>query len=224
MAKLKHKPSPEIAKERADRVKRLRGALRLSRPKFCKKYANYGITTSALQGWEDVRWYGLTENGANMLAQAFQDEGLNVTVEWLMYGIGESPISDSFPFPQPKGAAKLSEKGFVANELQIFHQHVPHAVDTIIMDDGLSPWLMPGDYVAGARYFDKDIAKAVGQISIVQTLSGNLLVRMVQSGKDADCYTLTCTNPHTTVKQSTLKNEKLFSAAPILWIRKLTLN
>lgn len=219
MVKLKNAPSPELAKARAERIKGLRKALRLSGAKLCEKYSKYGLTESALSGWENIRWHGLTENGANILSKAFQDEGLNVTVEWLLFGVGDSPISDSFQF-HPKNI-ELSEQGLIADELQLFHQHHANSIDMIVADDGLAPWIAPGDCVAGIRYFGNDMEKAIGHPSIVQTESGTLLVRMVSAGKELEFYTLTCTNPKTTAEQPSLKDIKLLSAAPVLWVRKL---
>ncbi len=221
MVKNPHNPSSEQAKARAERIKRLREFVRLSRPKFAEKYAKYGIKKNSLQNWESARWYGLTESGAIMLTQAFQDEGLKITIEYLMYGVGEDPIPDSIPFRILEDVAQPSEKSIIAGELRYFHQHNANAIDTVITDDALAPCLGPGDYVAGIRYFDHDMEKAIGHPSIVQTESGDFLVRVVNCGNDLEYYTLTCSNPKTTAAPSTLKDVKLFSAAPILWIRKL---
>lgn len=212
--------SPEA---RAERVRQLRKSLHLSRKTLSDKYKKYGITASALQSWEDVRWNGLTEKGAQRLVQAFQDEGAQVTVEWLMFGIGDDPRGIIFPsalLPTPS----LSEQENIAQELRLFHQLNSDAVDTVVSDDGCAPWLAIGDYVAGKRYFGHDIDKAIGHPSIVQTLSGNVLVRMVNRGNMKEHYTLSCSNPATTAKQAIIENTKLFSAAPILWIRKPEIN
>lgn len=157
MVKLKGKPSLEIAQERADRLIRIREALGPSRPKFCEKFGKYGISISAVQGWEDIRWNGLTENGANLLARALNEEGFSITVEWLMFGVGDTPSflenSNNAPRPSPMDESNL------LHELHLFLQHHPGAVSIIIEDDGLAPWYTPGDYVAGINYFDRDIKK-----------------------------------------------------------------
>lgn len=213
-----------LAIDRAERIKRLRRNLRYSRQKFSDKYKKLGITASALQSWEDIRWNGLTEKGAHLLAQAFQEEGLQVTVQWLLFGIGEDPLGNiAFPLDMPllHTLIKPSEKNNIAKELRLFHQHITEGIDTVITDDGLAPWLAPGDYVAGKRYFDNDIEKAIGSPCIVQTLAGETLVRMLTSGSDLELYTLACSNPVSTNTQRIIEDIRLFSAAPILWIRKM---
>lgn len=220
MVKKPHNPSEELAKARAKRIKRLREYIRLSRPKLAEKYAKYGVKKNSLQNWETARWYGLTESGAIMLTQAFQDEGLNVTIEYLMYGVGDDPIPNALPFRAVEESNPAAEKNTIAKELHYFHQHNSNAIDTTITDDGLDPHLVVGDYVAGIRYVDNDIERAIGHPSIVQTETGELLVRAVNCGKDLGFYTLSCTNPNTTVAKKIIKDIKLLSAAPILWIRK----
>lgn len=241
------KEAAEVAKARARRVRSLREALRYSRDKFCKKHAaKHGVTYAALQSWEAIRWNGLTEGGARKLAACFQDEGLTVTVEWLMFGIGSDPIEEAVK----KGISKILpekindikektlsptashqqknlephnntlEKENIVQELTLFHQLNPGSVDAVVIDDGLSPYLQIGDHVAGKRYFDNEMEKGIGRLCIVQTLSGNVLIRLLKPGSDVDRYTLLCTNPETTAKEHTIEDVKLFSTAPILWVRK----
>lgn len=202
---------------RGQRLRAIRDALRLSRRALEDKY---GISAPTLQNWEEARNNGLTEKGAKRILKAFLAEGVTCSLEWLFYGIGEEP---RFPDVAVKIFAQknvLSEETIIAQELRLFHQLNPEAVDTVIADDGLAPALLPGDRVAGKRYFDKDMEKAIGQICIVQTMAGKVLVRLIKSGKDVELYNLECTNPQTVVVQPLLADIQLFSAAPVLWIRK----
>lgn len=208
----------QLGKDRADRIKRLRDATRLSRTKFAEKYAKYGVKKTSLQNWEDNRNFGLTEGGAFILLQAFQEEGLKLSIEFLMYGAGTDPIYDSIPCKTIEKDRQVSEQEHIAEELRLFHQYHVNAVDTIITDDSLLPLLRPGDYVAGIRYLNHEMEKAIGHPSIIQTESGEQFVRVVTCGKDLGYYTLTCTNTKTAA--ATLRDVKLLSAAPILWIRK----
>lgn len=217
--------NPELSygNQRAIRLRRIRENLRLSRNELCQKYKHFGITTSTLQSWEDVRWKGLTEKGAQKLVKAFKEEGLDVTVEWLMFGIGENPLeNDEFIAPHFLNTNnKPSEDSIIAQELSLFHKLNPDSVDTIITDDAMAPWLKSGDHVAGKRYFENNMEIAIGSLCILQTASGTILVRMLHSGSDIGLYTLSCLNPNTAVKEPIIKDVKLFSAAPIIWIRKV---
>ena len=209
----------QLGIERSNRLKRLRNATRLSRSAFAKKHEQYGLKKTNIQNWEDVRWKGLTDRGAQQLIKAFADEGFDVTLEYLMFGIGKDPL-DSTSIKLPDSVIKLSEKSIIANELKLFYKFNDNAVDSRITDDSLAPFIMPGDYVAGSNYFDDDIKKAVGYLSIVHTIEGEVVVRMVEEGKDKEHFTLTCLNQKTKAAHSILINIKLLSAAPVLWIRR----
>lgn len=241
------KETSELARARAQRIRGLRDALRYSREEFGEKHTKHGVTAAAIQSWEAIRWRGLTEDGAHRLAACFKVEGLNVTVEWLMYGIGEDPMEQAIkigmakllpksfsnrleePVPQYTTAItqaavphtpKLSEKEIISQELKLFHQLNPGCTDAIVTDDGLAPWLAVGDHVAGQRYFDNDMEHGINHFCIIQMMNGSTLIRLLKPGNDIGYYDLLCTNPNTTAIDPKLENVKLFSVAPIIWIRK----
>jgi DNA-binding transcriptional regulator YiaG len=224
MGELKQPRDKVVASERAKRIKALRELVGYSRHKFCEKYAKYGIKLGTLQSWEDVRWNGVSEKGAATLVKIFKEEGINITVEWLLFGVGDNPLKHLDRFKIAGAITKVSPDETIAQELRFFHQLNEGAVDTVIADDGLAPWLMPGDRVAGKRLFEHEIAEAIDHPCIIQTLAGNVVVRWLKKGDDVDHYTLVCTNPNTKVNEPHLENIKLFSAAPIVWIRRLHSN
>lgn len=232
MKKTQKKSGKELQKqlERCKRAKMIRNVLGLSRGKIQRKY---GIAISTLQYWEDARIGGIVETSADKLVKVFNEEGLNVTAEWILYGIGESPLRDYekqleqqyLPAlavtPPTISPLPRSEELTLLQELKLFYQLNLGAVHTVVGDDGLSPWLMPGDYVAGKLYFEDEIARVINLPAIVQTVTGNIMVRVVQRGQKPQHFQLTCTNPHTAVAEPCIPNIKLISAAPISWIRKL---
>lgn len=214
------KEKSPLGEARAKRIRYLRELSGLSRQKFCDKYKKYSITYGAMQTWEDVRWHGVSEKGAKALVQAFHDEGIPITLEWLMFGVGEKPIKIETKINPLSDITLLSEEKIISQELRFFHQLNNNAVDAIVSDDGLAPCLLPGDYVAGQRYFDEDIAQVLDTTCIAQLLSGQVFVRYMTLGTEKGRYTLLCTNPNTTVLEPKIENVALFSAAPISWIRK----
>lgn len=212
------KMSMTSRQERGKRVRSLRLALRLSRKALGKIGS---IPVGSIQNWEEARYGGLTEKGALKLVRAFQAEGLQVTTDWLLSGIGIDPleappiISASIGFNH---SVDFSSENIIAQELQLFHQLNPGSIDAIIPDEAMLPWLSPGDYVAGKRYFDEEIKKAIESFCIVQTLNGEVLVRQLKNNLASGVYSLVGTNPN--IQKNVIENVKLFSAAPILWIRK----
>jgi transcriptional regulator with XRE-family HTH domain len=212
--------SLDSKEERGKRLKRLRQFLRLSRPALAKKCDNVFSFTS-VEGWEEGRFGGLTIKSAQQLVQGFNKEGIPVSLEWLMFGTGEDPLIPRKKSEDYKTKKELTEYEIIAKELALFHQLNKNSIDAVITDDGMSPWLLPGDFVAGERYLGENVEKAIGSVCIVQPQSGNVLVRKVNSGNDLQYYNLVCINSNTKLPHPIIEDVKLISAAPILWIRKL---
>lgn len=209
----------ETRKERGLRARRIREELlRLSRPDIQRKY---GIPTQTQQGWEDAKYGGINESAAQKLIELYQAEGLNISVEYLMYGDGNNPFNQThWTSYFSSKIIQLSEEEIVAQELKTFHKLNTDATHFIIKDDGLAPWLMPGDYVAGKWHFDNEIEKTIGCPCIIQTHAGETLVRIVRSGSNLNLYDLICSNINTSHLPQIRKDIKILSAAPIIWIRK----
>lgn len=208
-------PATTTPEARGIRVRHIRQTiLRYTRRKFSERYA---IPAPTLQNWETGKYGGLTEKGALKLVEAFQTDGVPCSVEWLLYGIGV----------QPAGAANLlahsalSVSQAVTQELGLFRKLHPNAVDAIVADDSMAPCLHSGDLVAGERYFGEELSKAVGEHCIIQLAAGEVLIRNLQLGKQPGQYTLNGTNPKTKIKNQILPEDSLFSAAPIVWIRRM---
>jgi transcriptional regulator with XRE-family HTH domain len=215
-----HLASPE---SRGKRVRSIREHLRLSRNDMQIKY---GISAASLQNWEDARYGGLSEKGAKRLIIAFKAAGVECTLQWLLYGLGQAPLPGLVYGQELTPIASIAENAAsydimaIAKELRVFHQLHADAIDTMVADDGMLPYLDLGDYVAGQRYYGQDIAKAIGLNCIVQTASGQTLVRQLQLSEQKASYKLLCTNSAANADQLVIADVQLFSAAPIIWIRK----
>lgn len=208
-----------LRKERGLRARKIREELlRLSRPEIQKRY---GIPTQTQQGWEDAKYGGISERAAQRLLEIYKAEGLTIALEYLMYGEGDSPFKDNYWMPHiTRANIELTDKEIIAQELKLFHKLNKQAVHFIINDDALAPWYVPGDYVAGCWHFDNEIEKTMHCPSIINTDSGETLVRIVHSGSDVGLYDLVCSNPNTSVTKPMMKNVRIISSAPIIWIRK----
>lgn len=74
---------------RGKRIFNLRKLLKLSRRAFAEKY---GISAANLQNWETDRYKNLNQEMVEALINAFRQEKIEFTVEWLLYGTGVPPI------------------------------------------------------------------------------------------------------------------------------------
>lgn len=210
---------------RAKRLKRLRVLADLSRPELCKLM---GINGNTIAGWEVGRYGGLPIKGAKKVLSAVSGYGVQASIEWLMYGIGNGPSL----FPDFKQASKEkeacvtesirldSEEKKIIEDLLLVRTQYKHVADCIIQDDGMLPIYLPGDYVAGIKRFKIDIESTVGVSCIVQLENGGILVRKVQKGLEQNHYSLFCINHDTTVKLPVIQDVQLVSSAPVIWLRR----
>lgn len=207
---------------RGNRVKSLRKIIKMSRKALGLRY---DISSGTLQNWEDGRFGGLTEKGAKKIISAFLQEGIACKLEWLMYGTGENPLHKKVYLPALPAeiACSSTESDIIARELECFHQLNSNSVDTMLIDNCMAPYYCKGDHVAGRRYFGKDIKRLVGQDCIVQTQSGQLLVRSLQQGTEEDSYRLICYHPDPDKNDQSTEDTRLMSAAPVIWIRRKNL-
>lgn len=197
------------AKARGERVKELREALGYKRRiQFAEKH---GLKENTLQGWETARLYGINEKAAETLSQAFQEEGVDCRPEWILYGIGPSPLGNiEGQQPRPTNLKKL-----LREELLTFQRSHPNSLDTIINDDGLAPYFLKGDHVAGVRYFSDDLDRYVGLPCIIQLESGDTTTRLLAKHENGEFY-CQCANHDADKKHA----GNIFSAAPIIWMRR----
>jgi hypothetical protein len=220
----------EISSPRAKgkRLKRLRNLANLTR----RDLEQYNINLNTLKGWEVGRHGGLTNKGAVQIIKALRDRGVDCQIDWLLYGLGRGPRiferldgvaegEGSYSVEEPFQSLETGvENKKILQELIYFRQKHQHILDFIIEDDGMSPFYVPGEYVAGIRRTGKQIVSAVNKDCIVQTDNGLMVVRRLKSTQQPDLYHLICLNPHTTVAEPIICNAKVVSVAPIIWIRR----
>lgn len=218
---LESKDSKSGPEKRGQRLKSLRMMTGLSRKAFEEQYH---ISASTIQSWEDAKAGGLTEKGARRVISVFKEEGIRCGVDWLLYGIGTPPqLSNKLfenPGDRPEPIEVPTEDRAIVNELLVFRQNNPDAVEYIIIDDGMSPAFAVGDYVAGKRRSSLHLDSVIGKNCIVETRDNEILFRRVKAGSKSGVYTLTCVNPDTSVRDITLYDRELLSAAPVIWHRK----
>lgn len=219
-AKTVKKPIDPLLYERGQRVRVIRLALRLSRPAFERKY---DIARGTLQNWEDARFGGLGEHGARRLIKAFANDQIECTVEWFLYGIGVDPLA-KWRELKKQAVPVISHNPMslaMQAELSFFHSQHQNAIDAMMPDDAMAPRIFASEWVAGLRYFQHDIEKALGQDCIIQTQQGETWVRRLVSGNEKHGYTLSCPYSADKTQFPDIKAVALFSAAPIIWIRSL---
>lgn len=215
---LTHSDSPLsiTPEERGQRLRQVRESLRLSRLAFGDRYS---ISPRSIQNWESARYGGLTEKGARKIIRGLQKDGIDCTLEWLYLGFGYSPpglaLDNGIKFADTDPSKVTTS---ISRELSYFHQLNPGAVDMVVPDTSMEPAFLKGDCVAGRRYFDGEIQQAINHHCIVQLQDGKTYIRKLLPGDQHETFHLACYNGK--MEQPEFKNIRIFSAAPIVWIRR----
>lgn len=200
--------SPEA---RGKRVRFVREhLLSLAREEFCR---GSNITAPSLKGWELSWGGGLSQQGAEKIVKRAKELNIYCTESWLMHGIGRSATHVTKDLDIQDG-----DEGHIAKELLLFRE-LQNSIDTIIKDDGMIPFLYPGNYVGGIIV--KNIENAIGKECIIIADNDEIFVRVLKHGEEPGRYHLSCLNEHPMLVKKEIKNTAIKFAAPIVWIRRV---
>jgi len=179
-----------------------------SRVKFCENSTD--IPSASLKTWENGYFGGLTESGAEKVAEYIKTFNIYCSPTWLLYGIGEPPqvMADDFIQPNEEHAKQI------AQEILLFHQQ-NNAVESIVTDETMIPLLYPSYYVGGI--IAENIDRIINQNCIVTDINDHEYIRRLTYGNKPGEYNLICLNPNT--EKENLKNVKIKQAARIVLIR-----
>jgi len=221
----KDKPSSKVRKERAERLKTLRKWARLSRQKFAREH---GLPYGSLQNWEDEKYGGLTKTGAPRVIEALKNEGIFVSLKWLLDGVGPVPYisanivlkrmrikqtANAEPSDVDEEAIKLEES------LNLFRHHYRDVLNLVIPDNAMEPAFKQGDHVAGKKMPTDSIAKFIGEIALV-TVKGSKepMLRQIKAGSKPGYYSLVCINSEAGTQP--MQDANIVSMAPVNWMRR----
>jgi len=200
--------SPEA---RGKRVRFIREhLLSLTREEFCR---NSNITAQSLKGWELAWGGGLSQPGAEKFVKRVKELNVYCTALWLLHGVGRDAVKITKDIDIEEG-----EEDHIAKELLLFRE-LPYSIDTIIKDDGMIPFLYPGNYVGGIIV--RNIESAIGKECIIIADNDEILVRIIKHGKESSRYDLICINQNTVLVKKEIKNTAIKFAAPIVWTRRI---
>lgn len=196
-----------------------------TRKEFEKKY---NISANTLQGWEQGK-NPLSEKGARRVVEAFKQEGLVCSVDWLLKGSGMPPrpyemlhagVREQARTDENVTSLNLKEEERIYQESQLFKSLNQNAIVLSITDDAMEPYFSVGDYIGGVQIFEDQISDYIGTICILELENNVIVPRYLHKGSHEGTYTASCTNPGASKGPFNLYNIKVISAAPIVWHRK----
>jgi DNA-binding transcriptional regulator YiaG len=211
-------------KAKGERLRRIRHLANLSREEFC---IDGEINLTTLISWEVGRFGGLSAKGANRVIARVAKEGVFCTPDWLLYEIGAGPEVKADYKKLHKQTEEMNndialppENATIVEELIHFRNLNKHSIDFVVEDDTMLPHYRIGDYVAGTKRFGEKIKTLLSMDCIVQTNSGQIMMRNLQPGPRENSFNLISTNLHTRVKDAIVYDVNLVVAAPIVWHRR----
>lgn len=216
------KASGNLSRDKGKRLQQAREMVRFNR-KEAAKIA--GVSSHTYKGWEVGKYGGLPEKRAKKLLPVFEAEGLQCSLEWLMYGLGDEPkkVRGYKAKEEPKNyAAKIDEASVekrIKDELALFCKHASNPLYLTLDDDAMLPQFLFGDVVAGEIVPKRIYKTLVGESCIVQLKTGEILLRKLQFGAEKNHYDLICVNSNTR-KPFCLPNVEIANLAVILWLRR----
>lgn len=227
MSKEIHRSS---AKERGKRLRLVRKMSCLTLNDLSTKY-DFGAST--IKYWECAKCNGLSAKGAKKIIGAIQNEGVQCSFMWLMYGIGSPPQFIDIRYNTSSNAdssdkdigfidqATYDEELAIECEMNLFCEKIAQAITLTVLDDGMAPFYSMGDSVGGKRLYGDNLVKAIGKDCIVETVDNQVLCRRIAKGSGPDTFNLCCTNPNTLANPPHLYDVNLLSVAPIsrIWRR-----
>lgn len=190
------------AKSRGVRLKMCRVRHGYCMGEFSQKL---GIPESTLYAWEKGR-SPLSLKGAKKIILFLEGTLSSGRLEWLMYG--ETSL-------HPAISPETSDDLLAIKDVNYFIHSREHAVVKVVLDDSLSPCLLPGDYVGGIKASPKQFDKLEGSLCIVESKEGETFFGVV--GVALDEIMLYCLH-HNMLK--VFPKESVNFIASITWIRR----
>ena len=203
-----------------DRLKYIRRLLRLTRAYIENTYDLPEVT---LKSWENET-VQLTQAGLKRCVDIYRKEGLVISENWIMQGVGLNPTASltiGQYFAIPSNIELLNEDDDEVNmlkEAKLFKESYPNAVVLLVSNDEMAPFYKPGDYVGGKIRRGDAIEKAVNKNCIVYLTNGEQFFRRLVKN-NSQGYNLVCLNPTANTPEPVLFNAEIDSVAPIIWHR-----
>lgn len=176
------KSSDDSPEERAVRLQKVRILAQLSRRELCEKSE---LNPSTYKGWEQARFGGLSQKGAEKIIAGLLSVGVVCSLDWLLNCTGSPPyfLNENLTLKSPVDN--------ILTELMDFEKAYDGGVFLRIKDDNMHPMYEIGDWVAGIKATKNNIDSAINKNCIVKIKNGLSTVRYLRkSNKENHFYLL----------------------------------
>lgn len=171
---IKSKTAEDSPEETGVRLQLVRNFAKLSRRELCEKS---GLNLNTYKGWEQARFGGLSQKGAEKIIAGLHSIGVACSLDWLLKGSG-SP-----PYFLEESLISTSQQLDISRELIDFEKIYEGGIFLRITDDGMHPIYEEGDFVAGIKVDNENIHSALNKNCIIKIKNGLSTVRYLRKSK-----------------------------------------
>lgn len=205
----------------AERLKYIRKLLGVTRAYLQEKYELPEIT---LKSWENAR-IKVSSVGVSRCVEIYRKEGLIVSEDWIMDGIGldpviQSSINDYFLSSTSINNEELEhdDEMLMMRDANLFKESYSNAVVMLVSSDEMEPYYKSGDYVGGKARIGTEIETAINKNCIIFLSNGERFFRRLIKNSSGG-YNLVCLNPNPMTSEPVLFNVDISKVAPVIWHR-----
>ena len=184
----------KLALARGKRVKLTRTLANLTRKELFKKHK---VNPNTIRAWEEGSNL-LTEPKAINLVKIFNQEGIDITLEWLLYGedlnLTNKPKLDN-KNQSLKDIINICGDLKIFDEINYFKQNNLNSISSIVDDESLFPAFCAGDYVGGINSVGKRINELVGEFCIITTTEEKTFIKKIFNHKEENFFLIGGINP-----------------------------
>ncbi|KAB8035612.1 hypothetical protein GCL60_16830 (plasmid) [Silvanigrella paludirubra] len=200
-----------------DRITYLRKQARLTRIFIREKYS---ISENTLRKWEENK-LKVPEDKIDLIFYVFNNEGVQVTKEWIKSGKGDKPLF-SINYEKIKISSIKNDDVLALEEMQLLiSTDKENLVYMLLENDTMFPYYQPISWIIGKK--NNNLSSCIGKDCIIKVKNNNSFTfRRVGYSEKKDCFNLYILNTYD-IKFSdpVYYDVEVEFIAPISWIRKI---
>lgn len=158
-----------------NRIRYLRTLIGIDRHEM---QARHQITITSLEKWENGKVKILPKNIVRLINIAL-DHSIECTSEWLISGIGSPPKTITSSSLDSQQISVGNTPSDIIRDLNYLKATYPNLITMTVTDSSMSPFYLPGDYVAGTCIEIEKLKEYLDITCIVHTADGKERLRNI---------------------------------------------
>ena len=177
------------------------------------------MSSNTMAAWENGTTY-FSEEAAKKISRYLQQDGIEVSPEWIMEGKGSEPFAVDMRGVHKTHFMQSSvadEEEFIWRATTSFKEFYKDCLVLIMFDDTALPFYRPGDHIGGKVITEDKILFIEDEPLIVELENGTIMLRYIKPTSKTGFYDLRAINQDTIIIPI-IKNMRIKRAARINWV------